>query len=341
MQHGVIQTAVREPRYVEEAFLSARAVKHLAAEVPVTLFTDQPGHLLAGTPPFDDVRSLDPVVDQGGAKRARLAVLAESPFARSIALDTDARLMQAGMGQVFGILERVDIAMAEAQPDASVTRRALGRPIFNTGVILFRQSAKVAQLLADWQAALARNLAMADVAEETVKHALVRHVSDPARRRQLLQFDQVALAECFSPLHNPRGLTWARLPEVWNWRGGAAERRLVGQPVIDHRPALRDRHDQDLLRAAFNLLQDGAREKSAALYRLVAARVSPNLTDLSRDQLVAEIARHGLQDLAEDRKAELRRAGGMEALRLAALHTAAGHRRVAHMMLGQALAGVA
>ncbi|MDF1721042.1 MAG: hypothetical protein P1U65_10235 [Minwuia sp.] len=343
MQQGVIQTAVRMPRYVEEAFLSARSVKRLAADVAVTLFTDQPEHLLASTPPFDAVRHLDLVGDdggaEGGAKRARLAALADSPYERTFALDTDARLVQPGLRQVFAILDRVDIAFAEAQPDASLTRQLLGQPIFNAGVILFRRSEKVQGLLAEWQAALARNLAMADAPEATVKHALVGHIDDPARRRQLLYFDQVALAECFSPVRNPLGLTWARLPETWNWRGGAEERHLIGRPIIDHRPGLRSRHDQDLLRAAFACLREGAQDRSAALYRLIAARVAPNLPSLSRTQLVAEIQRHGLPELSEDRMAELRQTGSVEAMRLATLHAAAGHPRIARTMLDKALEG--
>lgn len=325
------------PRYVDEAFLSARSVKRSMADLPVTLFTDQPDHLLASTPPFDKVVALDPVGDEAGAKRARLAALVDSPYERTFALDTDARAVQAGLGQVFGILEHVDIAFAAAQPDASLTRQLLGRPIFNAGVILFRRSPKVAQLFTDWQAAMARNLAMADTPEETVKHSLVGHVVDSARRRQLLHFDQVALAECFSPTRNPLDLTWARLPETWNWRGGAPERRLIGQPFIDHRPGLRGQHDQDLLRAAFNLLQEGAQEQSAALYRLVAARVAENLPKLTRDQLMGELERHGATGLGGEQIADLRQSGGLEALRLATLHAAAGHPQITRMLLDKAL----
>lgn len=337
MQQGVIQTAVRMPRYVDEAFLSARSVKRSMADLPVTLFTDQPDHLLASTPPFDTVVALDPVGDEAGAKRARLAALADSPYERTFALDTDARVVQPGLGQVFAVLEQADIAFAEAQPDASLTRQLLGRPIFNAGVILFQRGPKVAQLFTDWQAAMARNLAMADSPDETAKHALVGHIQDPARRRQLLYFDQVALAECFSLTRNPRGLTWARLPETWNWRGGAPERRLIGQPFIDHRPGLRGQHDQDLLRAAFNLLQEGAQDQSAALYRLVAARVAANLPKLTREQLVGEVERHGTTGLSIERIAELRRSGGLEALRLATLHAAAGHPQITRVLLDKAL----
>jgi len=279
---GVLLVAIGAEAYVAQACLAAASVKRHAPHVPVLAATDRPDHPLLHAGFIDRVERLTCVdatrypLAHGGPLLDRVRLLARSPFERTLHLDVDARLCVPRLDEMFDALERVDIALAEAAPDASFDRQHYGRPLFNNGIILWRGTPAVRTLLERFAATFADFLERAR-AENPVAPAALAHVVDAALLRRLLCSDQVALGEWFRPDHNPLGLTYAVLGEHWNWRGGVAGRRPFEALVIDHHPDLRQGAERQLATLAYDTLAAGDGRRAAALYDWLLASLVPDL----------------------------------------------------------------
>lgn len=133
--------------HVAAARAAADSVRRTNPGLAIGLFGDgaDPG------PGFDWVGAIpDPHA------RSKVDCLARTPFARTLYLDNDVRVM-AGLGDLFRVAERFDIAAAQ------VTRGHLGTyrrtlavdvpdafPQVNSGVMLYRTTPAVLGFLADW-----------------------------------------------------------------------------------------------------------------------------------------------------------------------------------------------
>lgn len=88
----------------------------------------------------DEVILIDPpngqFVPWGAGLLQKIKALRLSPFEQTLYLDTDTRIITPEVKRIFGKLECVDIAMAEAIPSESPSRRMYGRFMYNTGVII-------------------------------------------------------------------------------------------------------------------------------------------------------------------------------------------------------------
>lgn len=148
MSAGVIYVATGAG-YVDLAVQSARSLRLTNPGIAADLFTDTPD--AAGLEMFDQVHRV-PVVHP----RAKLECMALSRFDTTLFLDADT-LVAGDLGDLWGILDRFDLAMAHDVRRASeLIREGLkvttpyAFPQLNSGVVLYRRSAAMARFLADW-----------------------------------------------------------------------------------------------------------------------------------------------------------------------------------------------
>ena len=107
-----------------------------------------------GFPEFDRV---EPVISPH--VRSKVDYLAETPFAETLYLDTDTRVL-GDLSELFRLLERFELALAQrahvpASPAEALWRHAVPSsfPQANGGVVLYRSSPAALGFMADWRAA--------------------------------------------------------------------------------------------------------------------------------------------------------------------------------------------
>jgi sulfur relay (sulfurtransferase) DsrF/TusC family protein len=91
--------------------------------------------------------------------RSKVDFISQSRFERTLYLDTDIRIVE-DISEMFSLLDRFDIAVAHAHLRNHSSTSQLWRceipdsfPQMNGGIILFRNSPQVMQLLGDWSTA--------------------------------------------------------------------------------------------------------------------------------------------------------------------------------------------
>lgn len=291
-ERGVVYLAMRKDIYIEEAFLSAASVRERHPDLPITLFTDLPEHPLLALDMVSEAVPIDSRVGYGGpiggVQLDRIEALRNSPYRLTLHLDGDTRVRAPSLDPLFEALEELDIAIAEAAVDRSISRKQVGRVMFNNGVIAFRDTPAVAALLAEWKAIAQRNFDRANE-EASPEHPLLEHIADPEQRRHLLFLDQVAMVEIFSPEVNKHGLVYSILGEAWNFRGAPGQRRLFGPVMIDHQPVLRNHIWPDLLMVARGLWGRGLEAAAFHVYRHVMRRKLAEMEGFPRPILIAEL----------------------------------------------------
>lgn len=350
---GVVYVATKDPRFVEEAALSAATMRRAAPAFPIWLYTDQTDCGLNALDVFDRVVPVETCTAYGdascGAKIDRLNVLNDPPFDRCLQIDTDTRSRSEAIAGIFRFLDDVDIAMVECHPDSSISRGLYGRPMFNGGLVLFRRTDKTAALFAGWRDLADANFRAAeaaDLSDVQAERPYLAHVAGMEDRRTLLRRDQLALAQFFSPEVNKFALTYAQLSEGWNFRGMGPERRLPEPIIIDHRNAFKFTTVQDLLTMAFRRFGAGDRTSASTIYNHVLERHGAEV-----GQADARSIAKGLETVENGRFAAVaaaaQRAAGAEAatppmwlvsaLRMAALHIRAGQPELAEKIGGAIL----
>ena len=218
---GVLYVATQNLRCLAEAVQSATSVKAVAPELPVAVFTDQPR--VAGAFPhlFDVVRPL--AASTRYRKQWQRGIfdkclcLGDSPFARTLYLDTDTRVLSPAVRQGFSLLSRHDLALVPCTAENSRSCRLYGRPMFNTGVVFYRSTPAVASLLARWSALSRELFDLAHEAEDPDVPFLAPG-TEPRLKRWILQTDQLSLARLLAPDLAPPGLSAVCLEDRWNWR---------------------------------------------------------------------------------------------------------------------------
>lgn len=249
-QAGIVYVATRKENYVAEAFLSAHSAKDMMPKLPVTLFTDLVDSAFCRGRCFDNVV---PIATQTNYRSRwadgqldRIKCLIESPYERTLHIDTDTRIQTREVLSLFKKLDTIDIAMAECQPDASVSARHYGRPMFNVGVILYKKSAGVIRLLDEWKTLTKAHFDLANL-DVVPPVACLPHIDDQELRRELLFMDQLSMVQLLSPEVNQFDLGLEILPEAWNFRGAGDGREFKEAVKINHHPALRNRLGEDII----------------------------------------------------------------------------------------------
>jgi hypothetical protein len=150
---GVI-FATTGKNYTELAARAAQSVKDNCPGLEVDLFTDQP----ADMPVFDRIHQLD-----DPWRRSKIDAMMLSRFDKTLYLDADLFVI-ADIRDVFEVLDRFDIAMVHdpirnGERCNVFWRKQLpnGFPQFNSGVVAYRRSPEVIDLIKNWSAVVREN----------------------------------------------------------------------------------------------------------------------------------------------------------------------------------------
>ncbi|WP_339136386.1 MAG: hypothetical protein WGN25_00665 [Candidatus Electrothrix sp. GW3-4] len=153
---GVVYVATGE-KFVTEALISVRSVKRQMPELPVTLFTDL--QELVASPPegVDVVFHLTQVTNSCLDK---MYPLAESPYERTLFLDTDTYLCDR-IDELFDVLDNYDIAAAHPPYRVQYHLPDIPEcfPEPNTGVIAFKRTSGALEVLSNWSKEYKKQLA--------------------------------------------------------------------------------------------------------------------------------------------------------------------------------------
>lgn len=148
---GVLLVASGQ-RYIEAAVATAENLKQHMPDIPVVLFTGDPGSV--ASPSINQVIGIE-----NPHSRSKVECLVQTPFDRTLYIDTDVRIV-ADISGVFQVLERFDMALGHAHARMRAETQAVWRkplpaafPQFNCGVILYRNSPASTALLTAWSGA--------------------------------------------------------------------------------------------------------------------------------------------------------------------------------------------
>ena len=149
-QSGVVFVATGA-RYIACAEAAAQSVRHHMPDVPIALFTNATQLGVNVSDVFNQVIELESV-----HHRSKVDCLMNSPFERTLFLDADIRVLE-DVSDLFDVLERFDIAMAQAHARNRPATRAVWNqelpdafPQFNTGVLVVRRNAQTQTLFQNW-----------------------------------------------------------------------------------------------------------------------------------------------------------------------------------------------
>lgn len=159
----VIYVATGE-RHIKEAGHSLRSLWRHEPWLPVTMYIDGPSRLHLGSwkipdPPGDDLLQIleHPAPTYSWADKPVALAERVAEGDRLLFLDTDTRVC-GGIMEVFEVLDAFELAAAHApirlgprQPTALSSRAPVAFPELNTGVIAFRATETVRQLLERWR----------------------------------------------------------------------------------------------------------------------------------------------------------------------------------------------
>ena len=151
MSTGVIYIATGS-KFIEECCVSAESLKSKMPDMPITLFCNEQ----VSSRHFDNVVLIE---HPRFSLMDKVFLMNSSPYDKTLFLDTDTYVCDS-FWELFPILDKFDLALAHS------TYRAVYRvhgipdsfPEFNTGVILFKKSPQITQLLANWLALYARDV---------------------------------------------------------------------------------------------------------------------------------------------------------------------------------------
>ncbi|HWZ63627.1 MAG TPA: hypothetical protein VNX02_11435 [Steroidobacteraceae bacterium] len=274
-ESGIVYAATMQDHFVEEAFLSAQTIKQRFPDLPITLFTDRVDHCLCRLGAFDCVAPArlpsDLRAPAARAQIARLKCLLDAPYARTLHLDTDTRVLTEEFPRLFALLDKFDVAMVETSEDDSFSRRHLGQRIFNSGMILFRKGGKTRRWLEAWLSLSYRNFQIASRAKLT-DVPFLRHIPSEEVRRRLLFMDQVSQVEILTPEVNPFRLACHTLDASWNHRGSSRPENNRVPPKIVHFPELRKLLHADILSVAYAWKVGGRPSDAQVLYQYIDSR---------------------------------------------------------------------
>lgn len=145
-QCGVIYVAKGPRSYIEEALVSARSVRRAMPGLKIALFTDAATESVRG-----EVDIVRPIRSQRSGFSAKIDPLLETPFERTLFLDTDVYMAESCM-DVFGMLERFELCVSQDPWRGSYSWETVpfAFATTNTGVLGYRLTPAIRKLILDW-----------------------------------------------------------------------------------------------------------------------------------------------------------------------------------------------
>lgn len=157
MTAGVVYIAAGDG-FVAEATISAKSVKSVMPNIPITLITDKN----PDSEYFDEIIPLDNPRNDGGD---RVFNAEETPYEKTLYLDTDIYVAES-VEDIFQLLDSFDVALCINQANyisdeleiAEITDLPDSFPEYNGGVIGYRKNPRTADFLSRWKDAYSRAL---------------------------------------------------------------------------------------------------------------------------------------------------------------------------------------
>jgi hypothetical protein len=145
---GVIYIVLGALNYLRESIFSAKSLKRNCPDIPITLFTDRTD---VNATCFDQIILIDNDVNPF---KNKVKYLCESPYKKTLFLDSDTQVRKP-LYELFEMLDKVDLALTSYPSiDRSYIPSKLisyEQPnLYNTGVILYRNSSPTQHFLNRW-----------------------------------------------------------------------------------------------------------------------------------------------------------------------------------------------
>jgi hypothetical protein len=158
VQYGLLYCAFGA-EHAAEAHASAVSARQHMPDLPIRVVTDQQGIEEEG------LWEVEVISADRYHRGCNLEVLRNSPFERTLLLDTDTRILD-GLEEVFTLLDRFDVAMVPAPFIRPPKFRQDGAPEvfpqFNGGFLAYRRSPAVTAFFEHWAALYAKDLAQGE-----------------------------------------------------------------------------------------------------------------------------------------------------------------------------------
>jgi len=147
IKEGILYCATRNKKYLNEAIISAKSVKKHCPELSITLVTDIKE---VNEECFDSVLSINHYEELPFL--ARMEAMINTPYEKTLFLDSDTTILKEDIKDLFTLLDHFDIAAAHAAYRIAGPIPEIPKcfPEFNCGVILYRKSEKVINVLKEW-----------------------------------------------------------------------------------------------------------------------------------------------------------------------------------------------
>jgi len=150
---GFLYVAVG-PDHRKEVARSIESLRAHGNEEPIAIFTDQ--HI--DHPPGSMIKIIQ---SSGSGKLDRITQLSETPFQRTIFLDTDTIVVDK-VSELFDLTNRFDVAVAHEHGYRGHPEERVSEAFFelNTGVIVYRWSTAVNDFISNWLVRYRKGLAL-------------------------------------------------------------------------------------------------------------------------------------------------------------------------------------
>jgi len=192
---GYLYVAAGDPKFIQEAVISATSLRQVDPAAHITLVTDKP---VAGAL-FDSVvvRPVEFTAWRAGLAYKAKHIYQESPYEKTLFLDTDTYFYEPCRA-LFELLDCFDICIAAAPADLNQPL-VDGKPLiacqpYNTGVIAFKKNERNESLFRSWH----------EIYDNKLRERALRHKEghQPAFMEALIQSKSIVYV----------------LPSVWNAR---------------------------------------------------------------------------------------------------------------------------
>jgi len=285
---GFLYIASGRRRFTLQALRSAKTLKNKLPQAQITLLTDHIQDLGPGSyDVFSQVIVSDALISRsipenfswGHNILKKVKALKQTPYAKTIFLDSDTTIRSTEIADLFGHLEGNDICLTQASSKTSRSAKYLGKEIYYTGIIAYKSdSDKIKSLFERWIALFEENIAKF-MRGDLDSPQFVDGTPDEDKRF-LLQCSQTALAEILSPDANTFDVPLKVLDaEKWNHHSiiYAKDAIVEASPLLKFRDDIENDHGHSVPfpNTIVNTFLGLANDSREELEKLIRAKAEP------------------------------------------------------------------